>query len=874
VVEVVLESGGQDYAVRRRLKSGQTTAEVSSGENTLVTGSKEVGQWVEEHLLGMDRTAFEATFFARQKELEFFANDDGINRVRRISRMLGIDRVEAAQKLLREDRNAKSAEAKAIVNRLSATDPEELKEELEEARAAYGRLEGDLGEAQKRQEAVKKELSERREKRRELEKLYEKHNELSNSLQRARAEEQRAKDRAGGARRGLEEVSEAEAELARIEPELGRMAGLERELEGLDERRQKVEERERLENEQLECRRRLATVEQDLLQKLEGTYGESGEPLAGWSALFRLEGEQLLDRACSVLEGAEEELRRAEAYVEELGELAQRYAELRRAQEELEEGQRRHKEARKEVESLREEMQALSGGEDLEKLEAELRAEKERLEREASQKSGSAESTDREAANVEAAAQAIADGEDEECPTCHRPFESGEQGEVLDTLGRQAQDLRQRAEQAREESRELSGSAEEAGERLKEALQRLRQQRDLSSRLTSVREREGERREKLEQLQEVRDGLSCGLEGSREPSQEELSRAEERRGLLQSLRDTLPVVRGYSREHGERGRRIAEISSALEGLAAVSYDPQEHAQKKQEHDRLQQLQGRAGELKRSARRRPELEHELQEAEGQQEESSQEAARLERELSELGFDRGEYERAGELVTESEERLKETGGERERLDGELREASYRVKNASEKLEGYEEERRRADEAEAAAKRMGEMDGLFTEFFRSLTSRVRPMLGKEASGLVRELTDGHYERMEFDEDYGVKLVDRFEDAYPLERFSGGESDVASLSARVALSRIVSQKSDETLGFLILDEVFGSLDTGRRNNVLYALERLKRSFAQVFIISHVGEIQESALVDEIWAVEEDGDGRSSVHCLRPDDPARILPG
>src|SRR3712207_256510 len=155
---------------------------------------------------------------------------------------------------------------------------------------------------------------------------------------------------------------------------------------------------------------------------------------------------------------------------------------------------------------------------------------------------------------------------------------------------------------------------------------------------------------------------------------------------------------------------------------------------------------------------------------------------------------------------------------------------------------------------------MDKLFTEFFRGLTARVRPMLEVEASNLVRELTDGRYERMEFDENYRVKLLDRFDDSYAIERFSGGEADVASLSARIALSKIIAARGSEALGFLVLDEVFGSLDAERRNNVLLALERLKRSFGQIFIISHVGDVQESALLDELWMIEEDEDGKSTV--------------
>jgi DNA repair protein SbcC/Rad50 len=137
---------------------------------------------------------------------------------------------------------------------------------------------------------------------------------------------------------------------------------------------------------------------------------------------------------------------------------------------------------------------------------------------------------------------------------------------------------------------------------------------------------------------------------------------------------------------------------------------------------------------------------------------------------------------------------------------------------------------------------------------------MLEVEASNLVRELTDGRYEKMEFDDNYRVRLLDHFDDSYAIERFSGGEADVASLSARVALSKIIAAKGSEALGFIVLDEVFGALDADRRRNVLLALDRLKRTFGQIFIISHVADVQESALLDELWIVEEDETGKSTV--------------
>ena len=177
--------------------------------------------------------------------------------------------------------------------------------------------------------------------------------------------------------------------------------------------------------------------------------------------------------------------------------------------------------------------------------------------------------------------------------------------------------------------------------------------------------------------------------------------------------------------------------------------------------------------------------------------------------------------------------------------------------------------ADEKQREAASLGDMDRLFTEFYRELTARVRPRLQREASELVATLTEGRYTQMEFDENYGVRLYDGLSDAYEISRFSGGEADIVSLSARVALSKMISGKGSSALGFIVLDEVFGALDSDRRRNVLIALEGLKATFDQIFMISHVPDVQESPLLDETWFIEEDEAGRSSVRVVRHDAPA-----
>jgi exonuclease SbcC len=368
---------------------------------------------------------------------------------------------------------------------------------------------------------------------------------------------------------------------------------------------------------------------------------------------------------------------------------------------------------------------------------------------------------------------------------------------------------------------------------------------------------------RLEALESARSGLEeieTRIKGTEAPGDADLEASRARCDRLRELRDARPHVKSLATEHSRLTQRVEELVEEIETLSGVSYDAEAHRVKREEKAQLERALGRVEELERRIAGRPEVERALQEARERRENAEAAAEKLRREISALDFDESAYEAAVERVTAAEERLSKLRDAREGLGGEWKDADHRIERTKSELRRLDDDRKLANEKAAAASRMDEMDGLFTEFFRSLTARARPMLEVEASDLVRGLTDGRYERMEFDDNYRVKLLDRFDDAYAIERFSGGESDVASLSARVALSRIVASRTGNTLGFLVLDEVFGSLDAGRRNNVLLALERLKRSFGQIFIISHVAEVQESALVDEVWMLEVDEEGKSTV--------------
>ncbi len=79
-------------------------------------------------------------------------------------------------------------------------------------------------------------------------------------------------------------------------------------------------------------------------------------------------------------------------------------------------------------------------------------------------------------------------------------------------------------------------------------------------------------------------------------------------------------------------------------------------------------------------------------------------------------------------------------------------------------------------------------------------------------------------------------------LSSLSGGEKDLAALCIRIALSKRISTLAGRSnMGFLALDEVFGSQDRERREELMLALNVISKEFRQIFVVSHNEDVQES---------------------------------
>lgn len=141
-----------------------------------------------------------------------------------------------------------------------------------------------------------------------------------------------------------------------------------------------------------------------------------------------------------------------------------------------------------------------------------------------------------------------------------------------------------------------------------------------------------------------------------------------------------------------------------------------------------------------------------------------------------------------------------------------------------------------------------------------RIIPALTDIASSMFSDMTDGRYLGLELDDEYNISVYDG-DAKYPINRFSGGEMDLANLCLRLAISRLLSDRSGKDINFLVLDEIFGSQDQNRKRNIMTALSKLENQFSQILLITHIDDVKD--LMQNVISVYDSKEGESVAELI-----------
>lgn len=326
--------------------------------------------------------------------------------------------------------------------------------------------------------------------------------------------------------------------------------------------------------------------------------------------------------------------------------------------------------------------------------------------------------------------------------------------------------------------------------------------------------------------------------------------------LMVKARNAETGMKALTDEIARANAKLEDKTKEIVKMGELRFSPDEYQRVRhtfeklaRKHEELVRLQEKKGQLSSAERDLGELRESIAKRRSEEETLADLVSELEPKREAFDEAMKEFEKkndeanaAGEVVADSRvsrDRVSADIDSSQRELDEMRRLKERIKSQRDSLE-----------------ELSLVEEVFVDFKDHLIGRISPTLSETTSGMMDMMTDGKYDKVELDDDYQMSIDDDGV-LHPLSRFSGGESDIANLSLRLAISRMIAERTGTNqVNLLVLDEIFGSLDPTRKRSVMMALSALATQFRQVMLITHVDDMKD--LMTHIIKVEELPDGTS----------------
>jgi exonuclease SbcC len=304
--------------------------------------------------------------------------------------------------------------------------------------------------------------------------------------------------------------------------------------------------------------------------------------------------------------------------------------------------------------------------------------------------------------------------------------------------------------------------------------------------------------------------------------------------------------------------RLGERRRSLSELGEVGFDEEEFQKVRREHERLKtvhddftKLRSLKEQNEQNVRDLAGVRESIKIRMAEEETYAGIVRTLEPKKGEYDFTIKELDEKTFKLNQAKDALRKQGTLRDKAQSELDNSQKQLEEIARVKKTIENDRKEADD-------LALLEDVVVNFKDNLIGRIAPTLSELTSRSIEAMTEGRYSKVVLDENYEM-MIDDQGTMYPVSRFSGGESDLANLSLRLAISSIIADRTGAApINILILDEIFGSQDLNRKRSVMTALSRLSAQFRQIFLITHIEDVKES--MNYVIKVEENEDGTSKA--------------
>jgi len=257
-------------------------------------------------------------------------------------------------------------------------------------------------------------------------------------------------------------------------------------------------------------------------------------------------------------------------------------------------------------------------------------------------------------------------------------------------------------------------------------------------------------------------------------------------------------------------------------------------------ERARTLAARAAELGAQRRHLVQVEQDLAAAETRMATLDRDLAALTTEAEALAFDEDRHDRLRDEAEAASVALEDARADEREASDARKDAEKAEASLAASLKQAKETQAKVEELRSQARYVERVAMLLEGFRNHLVARVGPELSREAEALFRELTNHEYDDLMVDEDTLTIRIADGDTYFPIDRFSGSETDLANLALRVAISTQLSRVSGADVGMMVLDEVLGSLDQERKDLLVQTLGRLSARFHQLFVVTHAEQVKD----------------------------------
>ena len=301
----------------------------------------------------------------------------------------------------------------------------------------------------------------------------------------------------------------------------------------------------------------------------------------------------------------------------------------------------------------------------------------------------------------------------------------------------------------------------------------------------------------------------------------------------------------------EERRRLAAVTAVLTALA---YNDDAYQQGYRRIQELQPYAQREVELQQAIERLPAEETALQQAQGMLQRRQEELAEHQEQLrqgaaalEQLPAAQARWQEAAAAVAALESRQQTALGRQGLLEGQRRRREGLISEEAEnreRLAVLQEEQGIYQELVNAFGKQGIQAMLIETVVPRLEAEANILLGRMTDNRMHVKLETQRERRSGPGGEPVETLEiNVSDELGLrsyEMYSGGEAFRVNLALRIALSKVLSQRTGAPLPTLFIDEGFGTQDAAGRERILDVISAIEPDFDKIIVITHLDDLKD----------------------------------